>query len=165
MKPTQGAAHCALKFGICLPSATGTSVVFLHLQVPGLSTTGSSCCSVGRPLWPARLPNCPTSQESPGLSNPPPPGTLCCLSRRSATAMNTTSTQRRAQVKHLLTVRTKGIHRVFPLSGSVSSISRWRPVWNGHLRRRQEGWQWFVMSLLLFVYSKKHKKKTWLIWV
>lgn len=70
-----------------------------HLQAPGLSTTGSSCCSVGRLLWLARPPSCLTSRGSPGRSGLSPPWILSSLSRRQSTAASGRSTRTRTQVQ------------------------------------------------------------------
>lgn len=69
--------------------------------------TGSSSCNVGRLLWLVRLPNCPTSRESPGRSNPTPPATQTSLNRQPATTRSTACTQRRAQVNESLWRRRK----------------------------------------------------------
>lgn len=85
------------------------------LQVPGLSTIGSSCCSVGHLLWLARPPSYPTSRGSHGHSSPTAPGTPPRPSRRSATTASARSALTRTQVQHFWSTWTQ--------SRSVPSVS------------------------------------------
>lgn len=79
---------------VCVNAAAADAAVMFRschrLQVPGSSTTGSSCCSVGRLLWLARLPTFPTSQELPSLWNWTPPAIDTHLSRNRASTRRTT---------------------------------------------------------------------------